>query len=117
MKNNAAWDELAGEVKLKQLQGLSTATKKQLKDFMDASGLDYIDALDAIVNGTAKIGTPEEIAFLKKLQKERDKFYYENAGKALRSGAIWGPALAALARGIGNSYGHMTEDRGYEDDE
>ena len=117
MKNNAAWDELAGEVKLKQLQGLSTATKQQLKDFMDASGLDYIDALDAIVNGTAKIGTPEEIAFLKKLQKERDKFYYENANKALKNAAIWGPASAALLRGGGNAYGHMTEDRGYEDDE
>ena len=117
MKNNAAWDELAGEVKLKQLQGLSTATKQQLKDFMDASGLDYIDALDAIVNGTAKIGTPEEIAFLKKLQKERDKFYYENANKALRNAAIWGPALSALLGRGGNTYGHMTEDRGYEDDE
>lgn len=117
MKNNAAWDELAGEVKLKQLQGLSTATKQQLKDFMDASGLDYIDALDAIVNGTAKIGTPEEIAFLKKLQKERDKFYYENANKALKNAAIWGPASASLLRAGGNTYGHMTEDRGYEDDE
>ena len=117
MKNNAAWDELAGEVKLKQLQGLSTATKQQLKDFMDASGLDYIDALDAIVNGTAKIGTPEEIAFLKKLQKERDKFYYENAGKALRNAAIWGPVSSALLGRGGNTYGHMTEDRGYEDDE
>lgn len=116
MKNNAAWDELAGEVKLKQLQGLSSATKQQLKDFMDASGLDYIDALDAIVNGTAKIGTPEEIAFLKKLQKERDKFYYENANKALKNAAIWGPASAALARGVGNTYGHLTEDRGYEDE-
>ena len=117
MKNNAAWDELAGEVKLKQLQGLSTATKQQLKDFMDATGLDYIDALDAIVNGTAKIGTPEEIAFLKKLQKERDKFYYENANKALKNAAIWGPASASLLRAGGNTYGHMTEDRGYEDDE
>lgn len=117
MKNNAAWDELAGEVKLKQLQGLSTATKQQLKDFMDATGLDYIDALDAIVNGTAKIGTPEEIAFLKKLQKERDKFYYENANKALRNAAIWGPASASLLRAGGNTIGHMTEDRGYEDDE
>ena len=117
MKNNAAWDELAGEVKLKQLQGLSTATKQQLKDFMDASGLDYIDALDAIVNGTAKIGTPEEIAFLKKLQKERDKFYYENANKALKKAALVGPATAALLGGFGNTYGHMTEDRGYEDDE
>lgn len=117
MKNNAAWDELAGEVKLKQLQGLSTATKQQLKDFMDASGLDYIDALDAIVNGTAKIGTPEEIAFLKKLQKERDKFYFDNANKALKKAALVGPATAALAGKIGNTYGHMTEDRGYEDDE
>ena len=117
MKNNAAWDELAGEVKLKQLQGLSTATKQQLKDFMDATGLDYIDALDAIVNGTAKIGTPEEIAFLKKLQKERDKFYYENANKALKNAAIWGPASASLLRAGGNTIGHLTEDRGYEDDE
>ena len=117
MKNNAAWDELAGEVKLKQLQGLSTATKQQLKDFMDASGLDYIDAIDAIVNGTAKIGTPEEIAFLKKLQKERDKFYYENANKALRNAAIWGPVSSALLGRGGNTYGHLTEDRGYEDDE
>ena len=117
MKNNAAWDELAGEVKLKQLQGLSSATKKQLKDFMDASGLDYIDALDAIVNGTAKIGTPEEIAFLKKLQKERDKFYYENANKALKKAALVGPATAALLGKGGNTYGHLTEDRGYEDDE
>ena len=117
MKNNAAWDELAGEVKLKQLQGLSTATKQQLKDFMDASGLDYIDALDAIVNGTAKIGTPEEIAFLKKLQKERDKFYYDNANKALKKAALVGPATAALLGGLGNTYGHLTEDRGYEDDE
>lgn len=117
MKNNAAWDELAGEVKLKQLQGLSTATKQQLKDFMDASGLDYIDALDAIVNGTAKIGTPEEIAFLKKLQKERDKFYFDNANKALKKAAFIGPAFAALLGGFENAYGHMTEDRGYEDDE
>ena len=117
MKNNAAWDELAGEVKLKQLQGLSTATKKQLKDFMDASGLDYIDALDAIVNGTAKIGTPEEIAFLKKLQKERDKFYFDNANKALKKASLVGPATAALLGRGGNTYGHMTEDRGYEDDE
>lgn len=117
MKNNAAWDELAGEVKLKQLQGLSTATKQQLKDFMDASGLDYIDALDAIVNGTAKIGTPEEIAFLKKLQKERDKFYFDNANKALKKAALVGPATAALLGGFGNTYGHLTEDRGYEDDE
>ena len=115
MKNNAAWDELAGEVKLKQLQGLSSATKQQLKDFMDASGLDYIDALDAIVNGTAKIGTPEEIAFLKKLQKERDKFYFDNANKALKKAALVGPATAALMSGIGNAYGHMTEDRGYEE--
>ena len=117
MKNNAAWDELAGEVKLKQLQGLSSATKQQLKDFMDASGLDYIDALDAIVNGTAKIGTPEEIAFLKKLQKERDKFYFDNANKALKKAALVGPATAALLGRGGNAYGHMTEDRGYEDDE
>lgn len=116
MKNNAAWDELAGEVKLKQLKGMGTTTK-QIKDFMDASGLDYIDAFDAIINGTAKIGTPEEIAFLKKLQKERDKFYYENAGKALRNAAIWGPASSALLRAGGNTYGHLTEDRGYEDDE
>ena len=117
MKNNSAWDELAGEVKLKQLKGLSSATKQQLKDFMDASGLDYIDALDAMVNGTAKIGTPEEITFLKKLQKERDKFYYENAGKALRSGAKWGPATAALKRAVENVYDIETEDRGYEEDE
>lgn len=117
MKNNAAWDELAGEVKLKQLQGLSTATKQQLKDFMDASGLDYIDALDAIVNGTAKIGTPEEIAFLKKLQKERDKFYFDNANKALKKAALVGPATAALLGRGGNTYGHMTEDRGYEEGE
>ena len=115
MKNNAAWDELAGEVKLKQLQGLSTATKQQLKDFIDASGLDYIDALDAIVNGTAKIGTPEEIAFLKKLQKERDKFYFDNANKALKKASLVGPATAALLGRGGNTYGHMTEDRGYEE--
>lgn len=116
MKNNAAWDEITGDLSSKRLS-LSSTTKKQIKDFMDASGLDYIDAIDAMVNGTVKIGTPEEIAFLKKLQKERDKFYYENAGKALRSGAIWGPASAALMSRIGNTYGHMTEDRGYEDDE
>lgn len=116
MKNNTAWDEITGDLSSKRLS-LSSTTKKQIKDFMDASGLDYIDAIDAMVNGTVKIGTPEEIAFLKKLQKERDKFYYENAGKALRSGAKWGPAGAALARGVGNTYGHLTEDRGYEDDE
>lgn len=116
MKNNAAWDEITGDLSSKRFS-LSSTTKKQIKDFMDASGLDYIDAIDAMVNGTVKIGTPEEIAFLKKLQKERDKFYYENAGKALRSGAIWGPASAALMSRIGNTYGHMTEDRGYEDDE
>ena len=117
MKNNNAWDELKGEVKFKQLKGLSTRTEQQLKDFMDATGLDYVDAIDAMVNGTAKIGTPEEIAFLKKLQKERDKFYYENAGKALRSGAKWGPASAALKRAGENVYDIETEDRGYEEDE
>lgn len=114
MKNNTAWDEITGDLSSKRIY-LSSTTEKQIKDFMDASGLDYIDALDAIVNGTVKIGTPEEIAFLKKLQKERDKFYYENAGKALRSGAKWGPASAALLRAGGNTYGHMTEDRGYEE--
>lgn len=114
MKNNTAWDEITGDLSSKRIY-LSSTTEKQIKDFMDATGLDYIDALDAIVNGTAKIGTPEEIAFLKKLQKERDKFYYENAGKALRSGAKWGPASAALLRAGGNTYGHMTEDRGYEE--
>lgn len=116
MKNNTAWDEITGDLSSKRIY-LSSTTNKQIKDFMDASGLDYIDAIDAIVNGTVKIGSPEEIAFLKKLQKERDKFYYENASKALRSGAKWGPASAALARGGANTYGHMTEDRGYEDDE
>ena len=116
MKNNAAWDEITGDLSSKRLS-LSSTTKKQIKDFMDASGLDYIDAIDAMVNGTVKIGTPEEIAFLKKLQKERDKFYYENANKALKNAAIWGPAGASLLRAGGNTYGHMTEDRGYEDDE
>lgn len=117
MKNNNAWDELKGEVKFKQLKGLSTRTEQQLKDFMDATGLDYVDAIDAMVNGTAKIGTPEEIAFLKQLQKERDKFYYENAGKALRNAAIVGPAAAALKRAGENVYDIETEDRGYEEDE
>ena len=116
MKNNTAWDEITGDLSSKRLS-LSSTTKKQIKDFMDASGLDYIDAIDAMVNGTVKIGTPEEIAFLKKLQKERDKFYYENANKALKNAAIWGPASSALLGGFGNAYGHMTEDRGYEDDE
>lgn len=117
MKHNAAWDELKGELRLKELRGLTTRTKQQLKDFMDASGLDYIDALDAMVNGTAKIGSPEEIAFLKQLQKERDKFYYENAGKALRNAAIVGPASAALKRAGENVYDIETEERGYEEDE
>lgn len=117
MKHNAAWDELKGELRIKEFKGLTTRTKQQLQNFMDATGLDYIDALDAMVNGTAKIGTPEEMAFLKKLQKERDKFYYENAGKALRSGAIWGPAGAAIKRAVENVYDIETEDRGYEEDE
>ena len=117
MKNNTAWDELKGELRIKEFKGLTTRTKQQLKDYMDATGLDYVDALDAMVNGTAKIGTPEEIAFLKKLQKERDKFYYENASKALRNAAIVGPASAALKRAGENVYDIETEDRGYEEDE
>lgn len=117
MENNNAWDELKDEVKIKQLKGFFTGTEQQLKDFMDATGLDYVDAIDAMVNGTAKIGTPEEIAFLKQLQKERDKFYYENAGKALRNAAIVGPASAALKRAGENVYDIETEDRGYEEDE
>lgn len=115
MKNNAAWDELAGEVKLKQLKGLSTTTKQQLQDFMDASGLDYIDALDAIVDGKVKIGTPEEIAFMKQLKRERDEIYSKNADKALRRGAIVGPASSALLGRSKGAYRHMTEDRGYEE--
>lgn len=105
------------DVIVEQVRNLSTRTKQQLKDFMDATGLDYIDALDAMSKGEVKIGTPEEIAFLKELQKERDKFYYENASKALRSGAIWGPAGAALKRGLyDNLYKMESEDRGYDND-
>ncbi len=114
MKNNAAWDEMAGEVKIKQL-GTLTTTNQQVRDFMDFSGLDYIDALDAIIDGRVKIGTPEEIAFIKRLKRERDKFYSENVDKALRRAAITGPASSALLGSSKGAYRHMTEDRGYEE--
>lgn len=115
MKNNAAWDELTGDVHFKQLAGLSGKTKQQVQDFMDATGLDYIDALDAIADGKVKIGTPEEIAFMKQLKRERDKFYFENAQRALENAAIAGPAAAALLGRSKGAYKHMTEDRGYEE--
>lgn len=114
MKNNAAWDELTGDIHFKQLAGLSGKTKQQVQDFMDATGLDYIDAFDAIVDGKVKIGTPEEIAFMKQLKRERDKFYSENADEALRRAAIVGPATSALLGRSKGAYRHMTEDRGYE---
>lgn len=115
MKNNAAWDELTGDVHFKQLAGLSGKTKQQVQDFMDATGLDYIDAFDAIADGKVKIGTPEEIAFMKQLKRERDKFYFENAQRALENAAIAGPAAAALLGRSKGAYKHMTEDRGYEE--
>lgn len=108
---------IGGSERAKIIENLSLKNKQQLKDYMDATGLDYIDAIDAIAKGEAKYGTPEELALMKKLQEIRDKFYYENAGKALRSGAIWGPAAAALKRAGENVYGIETEDRGYEEDE
>ena len=98
------------------IENLSSIDKQEIKEYMDATGLDYIDAIDAIAKGEAKIGTPEELALMKKLQKIRDKFYYENAGKALISGAKWGPAAAALKRAGENVYDIETEDRGYEDE-
>lgn len=99
------------------IKNLSAIDKQEIKEYMDATGLDYIDAIDAIAKGEAKIGTPEELVLMKKLQNIRDKFYYENAGKALRSGSIWGPAAAAIKRAGENVYDIETEDRGYEDDE
>lgn len=98
------------------IENLSSIDKQEIKEYMDATGLDYIDAIDAIAKGEAKIGTPEELALMKKLQKIRDKFYYENAGKALISGAKWGSAAAALKRAGENVYDIETEDRGYEDE-
>lgn len=108
---------IGGREREKIIENLAFKNKQQLKDYMDATGLDYIDAIDAIAKGEAKYGTPEELALMKKLQEIRDKFYYENAGKALRSGAIWGPAGTALKRAGQNAYGIETEDRGYEEDE
>ena len=99
------------------IENLSSIDKQEIKEYMDATGLDYIDAIDAIAKGEAKIGTPEELALMKKLQKIRDKFYYENASKALRNAAIVGPAAAALKRAGENVYDIETEDRGYEEDE
>lgn len=108
---------IGGSERAEIIKNLSFKNKQQLKDYMDATGLDYIDAIDAIAKGEAKYGTPEELALMKKLQEIRDKFYYENAGKALRRGAIWGPAAAALKRAGENVYDIETEDRGYEEDE
>lgn len=99
------------------IRNLAFKNKNQLKEYMDATGLDYIDAIDAIAKGDVKYGTPVELAVLKELQKLRDKFYYENVGKALRSGAKWGPAGAAIKRAGENVYDIETEDRGYEEDE
>ena len=109
-----AWDELTRDVS-KKAASLSGETKRQVRDFMDQTGLDYIDALDAIVDGKVKIGTPEEIAFMKQLKRERDKFYFENAQRALENAAIAGPAAAALLGRSKGAYKHMTEDRGYEE--
>lgn len=108
---------LNGEERQNRIKNLAFKTKQQLQEYMDATGLDYIDAIDAIAKGDVKYGTPEELALLKELQKMRDKIYYENAGKALRSGAIWGPAGTALKRAGKNVYDIETEDRGYEEDE
>lgn len=108
---------IGGSERAEIIKNLAFKNKQQLKDYMDATGLDYIDAIDAIAKGEAKYGTPEELALMKKLQEIRDKFYYENAGKALRSGAKWGPAAAALKRAGENVYDIETEDRGYEEDE
>lgn len=112
--DEVAWDELTRDVR-KKAANLSGETKRQVRDFMDESGLDFFDALDAIADGKVKIGTPEEIAFMKQLKRERDKFYSENAQRALENAAIAGPAAAALLGRSKGAYKHMTEDRGYEE--
>lgn len=99
------------------IRNLAFKNKNQLKEYMDATGLDYIDAIDAIAKGDVKYGTPKELAVLKELQKLRDEYYNKNVGKALRSGAIVGPASTALKRAGENVYNIETEDRGYEEDE
>lgn len=99
------------------IKNLAFKNKKQLKEYMDATGLDYIDAIDAIAKGDVKYGTPKELGALKELQKLRDEYYNKNAGKGLKKAAKWGPAGAALLRAGENVYGIETEDRGYEEDE
>lgn len=105
-------DNIAGYGDIKKYPIKSYFSKKQLKDYMDETGLDYIDAIDKL-----RHGTKEQVAGYKNLKTDVDDFYNEAVNPKLKKAAFIGPALAALLRGFGNTYGHMTEDRGYEEGE
>lgn len=105
-------DNIAGYGDIKKAPIKSYFSKKQLKDYMDATGLDYIDAIDKL-----RHGSKEQVAGYKNLKTDVDDFYNKAVDPKLKKAAFIGPALAALLRGFGNTYGHMTEDRGYEEGE
>lgn len=105
-------DDIAGYGDIKKAPIKSYFSKKQLKDYMDETGLDYIDAIDKL-----RHGSKEQVAGYKNLKNDVDDFYYEAVDPKLKKAALIGPASASLLRAGGNTYGHLTEDRGYEDDE
>ena len=104
-------DNIAGYGDIKKAPIKSYFSKKQLKDYMDETGLDYIDAIDKL-----RHGSKEQVAGYKNLKTDVDDFYSKAVDPKLKKAAFIGPALAALLRAGGNTYGHLTEDRGYDEE-
>ena len=83
-------DNIAGYGDIKKAPIKSYFSKKQLKDYMDETGLDYIDAIDKL-----RHGSKEQVAGYKNLKTDVDDFYSKAVDPKLKKAAFIGPALAA----------------------